>query len=333
MTAATKSNNLPLSGQSKILKEAGFVKVSRAALLLCRMRLLDFAKVQKRILTQRPLSLLSLVGKPSQTEVIELTVNTTSPSTERRAAKVVVRYFTIFGREIDGLPERRRFNLFADPVGTAAPQRLYTEVPVRAFWRLVSIHRQTESQRIGMRGSLRPRPLMLDEPLAFAAALESRDRRSLEFHLLQAQGNQGRENAMQLLSWMIFLERRPDDIRSLRFIADIDQVISDLAAKAIVRQGTADQGFVYSNLLTTPFDNSVPLSKWLASEGISLNAEIKKQSNDVSELVITPGEHWGQRIMAAINSGYSVFLEEVQDDSEQIPWIKHQEILSFLSLP
>ncbi len=337
MTATIKSSSLLQSGSSRRLKEAGFVKISRVALLLCRLRLLDFALTQKRVLTRRSLSLLSFVGRSQHATVIELTVNTSSPTTERNSVKVVVRYFTIFGREIENSPANRQFKLFADPIGTVAPQRLYVDPPTRAFWSLVTVQRQTEDRRIGMVGSLRLRPLKQDEPLAFAATLSSRDRRSLEFHVKQAQGDQNRTAAMQLLGRMIFLERRPDDLMNLRFVADIDQVMADLAAKSIVRSGTAAQGFVYPNLLTTSFDNSVPLSKWLASEGISLKAEVSKQNNGISEVVITPGMHWGLRVLAAAHAGYLVYVGDERDDAgskqEQIPWIKHQELLSFISPP
>ncbi len=329
----TNSDSSSASGHFGLLKEAGFKKISRAALCLCRLRLLDFARVQKCILTRRPLSLLSCAGKRQGTEVMELTVNTTNCVPERRAVTVVVRYFTFFGREIERSMESRRFSLFADPAGTENPQRLYIDLPTCAFWRLVTLERQTEEQRIGIKGSLRPKPLKQDEPMGFEAALVSRDRRSLEHHLQRAEDSQNRGAAMQLLSRMIFLERRLGDISNLRFIADIDQVMADLAAKATVGSGSSSQRFTYSDLLTTRFDNSVPLSKWLASEGISLNAEINKQNNSVSEVMITPGEHWGQRIIAAINAGYSVFLKETYKDSEKIPWIKHQELLSILSLP
>ncbi len=337
MTAAIKGESLRHSGHANLLKEAGFSVISRIALLLCRLRLLDIARTHKRILTRRPLSLVSFVGGLQKTTVIELTVNTTNPETERRAATAGVRYFTIFGRQLVTTPEGCQFNLFADPIGTRDPQRLYSDPPAHAFWSVVTIQRQTEERRIGIEGSLRPRPLKQAEPLAFEAALISRDRRSLEYHVQRAQDNRNRSAARQLLSRMIFLARRPDDIRHLRFIADTDHVMADLAVNANVRIGTAAEKFAYSGLLTMPFDNRVPLSKWLASEGISLNAEVSKQGTGVSEVVITPGVHWGLRVLAAAYAGYPVFVEDIRDDAgggqEKIPWIKHQELLSFISPP
>ena len=337
MTAKIKSNSLLQSGHLRQLKEAGFVKISRGALVLCRLRLFDFARTKKRILTRRPLSLLSFVGRIRKTAFMELTLSTSNAVTERGAARVVVRYFTFLGSEIKNSAEGRPFNLFADPIGTAISQPLYIDPPSRAFWSLVTVQRQTEKRRIGIAGSLRPRLLEHDEPLAFAETLVSRDRRSLEFHVEQAQHDQNRTAAMQLLGRMIFLERRSDDLMNMRFVADIDQVMADLAAKPNVCSDTAAQDFAYSTLFTTAFDNSVPLSKWLVSEGISLKAQASKQSRGVCKVVVTPGMHCGLRILAAAHAGYSVSLEDVQGDAgnkqEQIPWIKQQELLSFLSPP
>lgn len=315
----------------EVLAGAGFSAVSRLALAMCRLRVLDFARARKYIIPRRALSLLSLAGKSGKTSVLELTVNTTGAHSERGAVDVVVRSFSFFGREVGDIGGCR-FSLFADPLNVSDAQRLYAEPPVGAFWMLVTIQRQADTRRIGIFGSLRPKPVADGQPLVLEAALASRDRRALEYHLAHASERNDRKTAMRLLSRMIFLERRTDDIRALRFIADIDQILADLAIKAHAHAGV-QTGYRFTSLSTVPFDNSVPLSKWLASEAISLRAEINRQGPGGGTVVSIPsGPNRGMRILTAVFAGYSILPGGEQDgigaEPDHIPWVKGEELLS-----
>ena len=321
------------AGRLEALVDAGFAVVSRAVLTVCRMRVSDFARGRKWILPHRAISLLSFACNQKGPTIIELTVNTVLGQTERGAVQVMVRYFSFFGREIVDTSGGGRFSLFADPLGTNDSQRLYSNTPANAFWVLVTIQRQTRERRIGIFGSLRPRPLKDAAPLGLDDALNSRGRRSLEYHLACARDARDRKTAMQLLSRMIFLERRPSDIQNLRFVADIEQVMADLAGKASVSARAAPQSYCYDSLLTVSFDNNLPFSKWLASEAISLRTAAGALGEAVTVLAIPPGPHRGLRALTAAYAGYSISVDSEQSNSsvapEQIPWIRHEELLSF----
>ncbi len=321
---------------SKVLSEAGFSAVSRLALAMCRLCSLNFARAGKYILPRRAISLLSLAGKPGKTTMIELTVYTTGKQSERRAVDVMVRYFGFLGHEICG-NGGSRFSLFADPLDDSDAQGLYSNPPVGAFWTLVTIQRQADTRRIGIFGSLCPKPVVSKQPLALDAALVSRDRRALEHHLSQASESNDRKTAMQLLSRMIFLERRADDIRAMRFIADIDQVMTDFAGEANAAGGALME-HCFTSLSTAPFDNSVLLSKWLASEAISLRAAVNRQAcGDDAVVSVPPGPNRGLRALTAVFAGYLIFSDGEQSDidaePEQIPWVKPKELLSILISP
>lgn len=315
---------------SKMLVEAGFSAMSRIALVLCRLRFLDFARARKFILPRRAISLLSLAASAGKATFLELTVNTASETYERGAARVTVRYFGFLGREVG----THKFSFFADTLGVSDPQRVYVNTPAGAFWTLVTIQRNTDKRRIGFTGSLRLSAVS-DEPLlTLETALLSRDRRALEHHLAQALDNKDRSAATRLLSRLIFLERRASDIKALRFIADIDQVMTDFTKRAN-SCAAAPYSYRYSSLFSGAFDNSVPLSKWLASEAISLNRAAGNEGDDTGVIAVPAGPYFGMRILAAVYAGYSVSLEgqNIHDsaESEQIPWVRDEEILSILT--
>ena len=337
MTAVAAKSEAADQGRSqprpwKLLVEAGFSAVPSAALALCRLRILDFARSRKSILPRRAISLLSLAGKHGQTTAVELTVSTVLGQSERRAADINVRYFSLFGREVGSIGGCR-FSLFADPLTGSAAQRFYVDPPLGACWTLVTIQRQADARRIGITGSLRPKAVSGEQPLALDAALASRDRRALAHHLAQARGSNDRATAMKLLSRMIFLERRADDSRAMRFIADIEQTMADLIGR-VTPPAAKQGGYHYDRLFTVSFDNSVPLSKWLASEAISLSAAISGKGQG-GVVLIPAGPNKGLRAMTAVSAGYSVVPDGTQNDMggecEQIPWIKGEELLSFLT--
>lgn len=325
------------SGPCERLINAGYVPISRLALLLSRTRLVDPARSSRRILPRRPLSLLSFVFSKNPMVGIELAVATTKPKAERAAVIITVRYFSLFGTEITQPREKREFRFFADPIDQTEAQCFFCPPPARARWSMVTVMRQSKERRIGVHGSVKPRVLAKSVTPRLEDALAGRQRYSLKHHLAEAEKNRDRGTAMRLLSRMIFLEQRPDDQRKLRLIADIDQVISDLAGMDKPSfAGQAADGGAYPTLFTAAFDNSLPLSKWLASEAISLKREFGIPQKGVA-IIIADGENLALRVLAAGYAGYGVAISAngvgALIEPGDIPWVKKEELLSFLTEP
>lgn len=331
------------SGHLKVLRCAGFVAVSRLALMLARLRVIDVAKARPRIMPLRAVSKLSFVWGKSQSTGFRLAVTTTNSETERAAVKIIVRYFTVFGSEIMQPDENREFDLFADPVSQTEVQCFLCPQPVGACWAVVEMVRQTDERRIGIHGSLRPVAMPTNNPMPLNEALVGRQRFPLEHHLAEAEKIKDRHTAMQVLSRMIFLQRRASDLRQLRLIADIDQVFEDLSTRNApviskqidVSKKTAEKP-PYAKLYTTPFTNSLPLSKWLASEAIGLKRDFGAPST-ASEIFISDGDNQALRSLTASYAGYAITIEhggeEVRAETGTLPWVKNEELLSFLTGP
>lgn len=330
--SATKARS---TGQWGRLSNAGYAPLGRLALMLSRTRLIDAARSTKRMLPRRPLSLLSFVFSKNPMVGIELAVATTKPEAERAAVVINVRYFTLFGTEIVQPPEKRDFRLFADPTDQTEAQCFVCPPPLRARWSVVTIMRQTGERRIGVHGSMKPRTLRKSVTPRLEDALKGRQRYSLVHHLSEAKTNRDRATAMRVLSRMVFLEHRSADQRELRLIVDIDQIVSDLARRGGPNfENPSDKGKAYPALFTAVFDNSLPLSKWLASEAISVKREFGAPEQGLA-IYIPAGDDFALRVLAASHAGYAVTMkangEGAHVDPGDIPWVKKQELLSFFA--
>jgi hypothetical protein len=302
--------------------------------MFARLRVVDAFRFGKRILPRRPIRLVSLVIGRSRPVGIELTVATTRPEVERAAVKITVRHFTLFGSEIVLPKEDKEFALFADPMEQVQAQCFLCPPPAGARWRVVEIARQTDEQRIGVHGSLQPKTRNMDQVPSLNEALKGRQRHWLLHHLGEAEKVRDRQTAMQLLSRMIFLEHRASDMRNLRLVSDINQVISDFSEQGKVPVSAKGQNeLTYQKLFTTAFDNSLPLSKWLASEAIILKNTIGASHTETVKVSILTGENLALRILAAHQAGYAAVVETSQgkkpSELGDIPWVKHEELLSF----
>jgi len=320
------------------LRSAGYVPISRAVLLLARMRVVDVFRFGKRILPRRPVCLLSLVVGKSRSIGIDFTVATTRPEVERAAVQITVRHFTLFGSEIAQPQEDREFALFADPLGQVQAQCFLCPPPTGARWRVVELARQADERRIGVLGSMRPKTRELSPVPPLNEALKGRQRYWLEYYLGEAEKARDRQTATQLLSRMIFLERRATDMRSLRLISDINQVILDFSKQEKVAVSAKMQNeLTYQKLLTTAFDNSLPLSKWLLSEAITLKNIFGAPHAEMAKVSIPAGENLALRLLAAYQAGYAPVVETIQgqmpDKPGDIPWVKNEELLSFFDRP
>lgn len=332
--AANIDERLHKAEHREKLCAAGYAPISRMVLMLARLRVVDAFRIGKRILPRRPICLVSLVVGRSRPVGIELTVVTTRPEVERAAVKITVRYFTLLGSEIAQPEEDKEFILFADPLEQTQAQCFLCPPPAGARWCVVKIARQTDERRIGVHGSLRPKIRNMEEVPPLNEALKGRQRHWLAHHLVEAEKARDRQTAMQLLSRMIFLERRASDMRNLRLVSDINQVISDFSEQGKVPVLAKGQNeLTYQKLLTTAFDNSLPLSKWLASEAIILKNTIGAPHAETAKVSIPVGENLALRVLAAYQAGFAAVVETSQgqllDKLGDIPWVKDEELLSF----
>lgn len=332
--AADIDERPPKTEHREKLRATGYAPISRVVLMLAGLRVVDAFRFGKRILPRRPISLVSLVIGRSRPVGIELTVATTRPEVERAAVKITVRYFTLFGAEIAQPKEDKEFTLFADPMEQTQAQCFLCPSPVGAHWRVVEIARQTDERRIGVQGSLRPKTRNMDQVPSLDEALKGRQRHWLLHHLREAEKARDRQTAIQLLSRLIFLERRASDMRKLRLVSDINQVITDFSEQGKVPISASERNeLTYGKLFTTAFDNSLPLSKWLASEAIILKNTIGAPHAETAKVLIPQGENLALRVLAAYQAGYAAVVETSQgqlpDKLGDISWVKHEELLSF----
>lgn len=324
MLTALPNNPLGVRQFNKLLK-VGFRPVSRTALVLAHVHLFNPAARVRYVMPNRPLDLISTVPADAGQLFLSLSVNTALPKIERAAASIGIVFYSVFGRKL--ITETSDIHpLFADPIDQTVPQNVYLTVPKDAFWIKVTLRRRTRTRRIGFAGSLRPVPVEKDVTVALEEALRSSDRRALEYHLALARQRADREVAKKLLARLIYLYRAPHDIKCLRLIDDTEQTLVALSGAP---DEPADQAtFRYDKPFSTPYSGSMPLSKWLKNEAISLNAMVQDTSVEVSA-----GQYFALCLMAARYAGKKIMVARNATSPDiDIPWIKIDEILSIHAL-
>ncbi len=297
------------------LIKAGYRILPQFVLMLARTGIVDPFARRKAILPRRPLTILAIRPAAQDRVVYTLRVATGKPYAERSAATLSVTYRTFWGRKIRWSEDAARHAFFADPIDEVTEQPAYFDVPQGAFWVVSTIQRHTDTRRIGVSGSLKPLACAALPQVTWEQALLSRDRLLLESALSKAQATCDRTAARQILARLLFLLQRRADRALLRHISDIDAVFKTVPTGNAVQSDTA--GFTYDALLTTPFKNSMMLSRWLKSEAIALEA-----ATDADTILLTAGPHLGLRLMAARYAEKAVqFDGDTQYDANGLDWI------------
>ncbi len=313
------------------LLQAGFRPLSRFAIMVSSILVLDPARRRKAIVPRRPVALLSMVKGISKPVSVSLRVTTGRHKVERGAISVSVEFFGLLGRPVAPACRGNRMRFFADPIGNPEIQALYFDVPKGAFWAKVTLCRHVKNRRIGIEGSLRPRRVVSPVSLSLEDALVSRDRRALEYHLAEARLRADRQTGRQVLARFAFLERTPDILLSYRLLEDCDRTITGLAREKNIASDCAacDAGSGYQyTVLFNPYSGTIALSKWLKSEAISL-----KHVAGTVALEIPSGTDFLLRVLVARSAGLQFRMPDTEQevpafDTVDIPWIKSDEVLS-----
>lgn len=308
------------------LVDAGYRPVSSLVLALLRLRVLNILGQRKYVLPRRTVSLTSYVNDGIREIFVDFSVVTTHHRTERSAVTLSAEFYSFFGRKIQCGKGYTTYGLFADPLTSIQRQPVYFQVPKGSFWLVLSLRRQTKSRRIGVSGNLRPKQAKGQIDLTLEQALVSRDRRALEHYYDIAYRLKNRETAKKLLSRMIYLQRRGEDIKRLAGLIDVEQLLTVIKLDSgEAASNRLQEPFNYAEVTTKPFQGSMPLSKWLKSEAIGLKDVCGSTCVRLAE-----GSDYGLRLLAARFAGKNIvgFNSEV-DLGLDIPWLKEDEILSF----
>lgn len=280
------------------LLNSGYMPLSRLTLLLARTGLVNPFVSAKTILPKRPISVLSRVPARERAACIEIALETGRTKVERDAARLSTSFYSLLGKRLRA-PTREEFKLFADPSEAVERQRVSYSVPEGAYWAKVTLKRQADTRRIGVFGDLRLQvcdgaPLgHLDHDLV------GRDRDVLLRHLLVAQADNNRANALRILSRLVFLERRTSDLMMHRLLSDIEEVFAGIDE---IKTGGEGTPFLYEGPLSSTFTTKMPLSKWLQLEVPVLQIAAKGKSIQIGNI------DWvGPCLLAAAKSGIPLY--------------------------
>lgn len=310
------------------LVRAGYRRLPQYLLALAKLRLVDPFADNPALLPRRKVTALARVSASGR-YCCRLSVATTGLVQERAAAKLSVSCYSLFGKKLPSGDPNRPHMLFADPLDDLEPQPVSFEVPKGTFWITTTIERLTDTRHVGVVGSMRPEaaPLRQGDKSAGSLehALQSRDRLLLEAHLEQARVDCDRKTAHHVLARLVFLDHREHDQSLLRYIDDIQHTLDHLGP--VHRQEHDIPGFDYKELQTTPWKNSMLLSRWLKSEALDLN---RRESPVVS---IGAGPDRALRLMAAVYAGKKITFDGTGDwDTDTLPWLSKADIDVILAL-
>lgn len=290
--------------------------------MLARSRLTDPAAAIPRVLTKRTLACVARLPARQGKLSLSLKVATTRSFMERDAVLVCVDYYTKFWRRCDVRAEHHY--LFADPLDDLEAQRLYLEPPEGAAWCLVSITRQTDTRRIGISGSLRPKPLTRAPLAGLSEVLLSRDKRQLTTHLEHAKARADRAAAIKLLNRLVFLDREGAHVRLLREVTALDEMMRRLGASPNVVPAENNAVYRYHSTFTPPCTQTMSLSKWLTCEVLNIRENI-----DATAVEIVSGPDFLLRLLAAACAGMHVTAApRAGDGQDGIAWITNTEIMA-----
>ena len=264
-------------------------------------------------------------GNAGKYAVFELSAVTARLKAERAAVEVSAIFFNALGKRlpVSHGPDGHRF--FADPLGEVSTQRAYFEKPAGACWCHIAIQRLTPTQRIGLVGKPRAVHHAGFSLLPLADALAGRDRQQLLAHLAVAKEKVDRKTAGRVLERMIFLEKRQEDKRLLRLVSDIDAVLAAGAKPQPAEPGAAI--FVYDRCLTSSYSETIPISKWLASEAVDIQRRAEGRA-----ISVAPGPDAALRFLAAGNSGSLVDASfDSFDEVSPYDWISDDDFNAILS--
>ncbi len=325
---ASKKSSRRSNPHARKLVRAGYRRLPRFLLALAKLCLANPFVYKPALLPRRKITVLGRVSRGGQ-HCFRLSVATGGLVQERAVAKLTISCFSLFGMKLSSVNRHDTHQLFADPLDTIEPQPIYFALPKGAFWVTATIERLTDTQHVGMVGSLRPNTIVSSQrggPVSsLEQALNSRDRLALETHLEQARVACDRKTACLVLARLVFLEHREHDQTLLRQINDIQHTLDHLPAAR--RAGHDMPGFDYKELQTAPWKNSVLLSSWLKSEILGLDR------SDLPVVSVGAGPNEVLRLMAAVHAGKMISLDGTGDwDTGDLPWISKRDIDAILAL-
>ena len=316
------------NGQNPLqrLKEAGFTPIPRWRSVIAESGLFSALSNGKNLMPRRPLRQLFWCGGKQGQVAANLCVVTAGDRAERGAVALTASFYGLFWRKLQTNTGSDTHLFFADPMDTAAGQTAYFDLPDGAVWCIVRLSRLAPTRRIGVIGKLTLSAFQNQDTVSLADALEGRDRAQLQAHLNGAMRQKERQTAQRVLERMIFLENHPEDLRLHRVLADIDTVMSGYSPPKNL--GPSDGMFVYDSVLSHPYNEKVPLSKWIAGEAISLRT--KAEGRMIS---VAPGASMMLRLLAA--SSFSTKLHVGKPSEKDVfdhNWISVDDIKTILPL-
>lgn len=307
------------------LKKAGFRPVSKFRLALARTAVFSPFRGGKNLMPRRLIKQIFWCGDNNKHAAIELSLATARLQAERGAVELSVSFFNLWGRSLPAPGVRNSHMFFADPLDEVLPQTSYFEKPAGARWCCVSIQRRTSTQRIGLVG--KPKAVVRKgvSLTKLEEALAGRDRKQLQAHLDEARVRKDRKSACRILERMVFLEKRQEDIRLLRLISDIEETLSAHAGPQ--QAGPGASMFVYDRCLTSPYRETMPLSKWLSSETASMREQAGGRL-----ISVVQGPEAALRLLAASVSRELIHISiDSFDEISSHDWIFDSDFNAILS--
>lgn len=305
----------------------GYRALSRLTLALARTRLVDPFLSGKTILPRRAISVVSMLPSAAEKIRLQISLATARVKFERGGATLSVKFFGLFGRQINEASLKQSYDLFADTIDSVTAQNVYFDVPNGARWISVKVERSGSSRRIGILGSLRPKAIESDDVGSLEDALASRDRLLLEAHLAAGNTAKNRTVARRVLERLIYLEKTDAEETLHRMIADLDSVFMRVPKR--VASDETQTVFDYTHPLVGEYSASVPLSKWLVLESRALRSAAAQASVHLSG-----SDYAGVQLLACLYAQLPFTLKDCERHrlASFHPWVfdsDFNEILAF----
>jgi len=285
----------------------------------------------KVMLARKPVKRLFYIGFARQ-KFIDLQIVTAANKAERAAVTALVRYFDIFGREIevDGRVQYQEF--FADPADKVETQRLWIERPKGAVFALLRMQRAVKKRRIGLDARL---VLQKREPrsLSDGEVLATRDRKELEDALAAARYTQDRAIAQLVFKRLIFLWQDPAHIQDHFLMMEASELVLEfhqLLGKKVPFFEGEDKEYQYDQALSLPYLPEVSVRKWCRYEAQLLADTVKQQG---AGKIVVPAEAPETLLLPALyaRAERGISLEAQRKIDNPIGWISAREIRRLLA--
>jgi hypothetical protein len=314
----------------------GYRSLEKRDFALSKLSAFGLLQHQKVMLAKRPVRRrFTLVGR--QAAHLDVSFVTDKGHTARGAVDVVVRYLRGVTGKVVG---EERHQLFADPIRSAAPQRLWLKPPKGAHFAEVEFSRTGRGEKVALDGAMRlqsrERAPALED---FDRILASRDLSAMALLLRQVETQGDRARGLALLARMHFLCHSPGIFRKLTSLRDAVNLerhgITATLGAACHAVTDPARRYTYAAWCHGEAVRDLPLMKHVRAEALCLLVRM----GGAAQLEVPAGPGMLGRLLVAalvkkampdlvVTLDWAAFRQEPQRFS---PWLNYGSGASFLA--